>query len=394
MRKKINLLLIILIVVLSVCQLGVFGQTGNAENEPLEYFDFSIDGAISGPTATNKYYSWQGENGMLRPTGTNEDKIEFVFNEEYEALQINFNGDMVTNGSCLWLSLREAFEVSEGKSYYIVFKYKYLGDTEGGFLSPTQLLTGYSSVNNWSPANSGGRVLKSLTAAGMPTIQDGEWLLSFARISWTDKMTSIEYDGEKTNIKVIRTSLEDKISNGSVVLKSIALFEDHAGLGTMDKITEDVVKDLRTTPPVMFSMKKNFTSGEEVKYTLDDENAESVTFYENVDGEWKAMEGTPQEDGEYRIEVKLKDGYWFDRAWLGTSEDVANGILVYEFTIGEDVSETPEPTDEKPKETQKPDSTPKDEDGKGGNTGIIIGVVIGLVVIAAVVVVIIVRKKK
>ena len=80
MRKKINLLLIILIVVLSVCQLGVFGQTGNAENEPLEYFDFSIDGAISGPTATNKYYSWQGEN-ECRPTGVNEDKIEFVFNE-------------------------------------------------------------------------------------------------------------------------------------------------------------------------------------------------------------------------------------------------------------------------------------------------------------------------
>ena len=44
-------------------------------------------------------------------------------------------------------------------------------------------------------------MLKSLTAAGMPTIQDGEWLLSFARISWTDKMT-IEYDGEKTNIRL------------------------------------------------------------------------------------------------------------------------------------------------------------------------------------------------
>lgn len=58
------------------------------------------------------------------------------------------------------------------------------------FCSPNQMLSGYSSVNNWSASNSGGRVLKSLNAAGMPTITDGDWLLSFVRISWQDKMTS------------------------------------------------------------------------------------------------------------------------------------------------------------------------------------------------------------
>lgn len=397
MKRRILLLTLITAIILSFGAINIFAETSNAENEPLQFFDFSLEEGILSPDNTRNYYSWSNEGMLLRPTGTNEGKMVFSYNEEHKALQIDFNDTMVSNGSCLWFSLSEAYEVSENKSYYLVFKYKYNGTATSGFLSANQMLAGYSSVNNWSVSNSGGRVLKSLTAAGMPTITDGEWLLTFVRVSWIDKMTSIEYDADKTNIKVIRTSLIDTMSNDSVLLKSVALFEDNGGLATKASINENDVKTLRTTAPVSFSMNKTFASADKVSYFLDDENVKSVAFYQKDNGEWKAIEGTPGADGTYRIEVVLNDGYYFESSWLSTSEDVDKGVLVYEFTVGEVVKETevPSNTDEDPKTTAKPGSTSEDKDEvEKSSNGLIIGVIIAAVVVVTVVIAVIVRKKQ
>lgn len=134
MKKRIILLTLVTILILSFCSISIFAETNNASNEPVEFFDFSLEDCIFEPNETSKFYSWKSESMLLRPTGSNEDKMVFSYNEEYKALQIDFNDVMTTNGSCLWFSLSEAHEVSADKSYYLVFRYKYNGNATSGFL--------------------------------------------------------------------------------------------------------------------------------------------------------------------------------------------------------------------------------------------------------------------
>ncbi len=394
MIKRILLFTLVSVLILSFNSICIFAEANNASNEPVELFDFSIEDSIFEPDDTNKFYSWKSSGLLLRPTGTNEGKIVFSYNQEHKALQMDFNDDMATNGSCLWFSFSEAHEISAEKSYYLVFRYKYNGKATSGFLSPNQLLAGYSSVNIWSGSNSGGRVLKTLNAAGMPTISDGEWLVTFVRVSWQDRIS--EYDADKANIRIIRTSLVDTMSNDSVLLKSVALFEDSAGLSTMQVVDENAIKGLRSTAPVYFSMKDSFESADKVSFNIDEEYVKSIAYYEKADAEWKKTDA-PKADGTYRIEVALKDGYYFESSWLGKSEDVDKGILLYEFTVGEVQKETeaPSKTEEVQKKTEKPNNGSNDNtDDNKGSKGLIVFIIIAAIVVAAVVVFIVIRKKQ
>lgn len=394
MKKRVFILALVALFIFSIFPQAEEKSLSQAANEAVHYLDFSLDGGIVEAEDSNSVYKWTSDGDLLMPTGVNQSEIKFSYNDENKALQIDFDGAMETNLSCLWISLSEAYEVSPENSYYLAIKYKYMKENVTGFLSRTQLLVGYSSVGTWSEADSGGRILKSLTAAGMPILQDGDWLVAVARISFNDRITTINYNEDKFNIKVIRTSLEESISNESVLLKSISIFEDHSGLSELEALTEENIKDLRITAPVYFSMKNKFDTVDEIAFSVDDEHLASYTYQEKTGDSWQEIEGKPSKNGEYRLELVLNKGYYFQKSFIGVSDEVEKGILHYGFTVGEIAEETPSTKTQEPTSTNGASNNDGEKDKNSGNIGLIIAIISAIIIIAVIAFIIYKRKNK
>lgn len=377
-------------------------ELSQAANEPIVFFDFSQEDKIverGDDSSHPNVYTWRDGGLLVLPTGANVEAIDMEYNDEWSALQMNFNGQMSHNLSCLWLGLGGALELDPENAYYVAIRYRYMKDGVTGFLSEDQCLAGYSSVNNYSESNPGGRVLYQLTKWGMPTLQDGDWLVTFMRISIGDKFS--DYEPDRANIGVIRTSLDDKISNESVLVQSIGIFQDtDLYLANLPELTEENVAGLRSTVGVYFAMRENFVRAQSVEYKMDETHVKSVKWYKagEAEGSWNELEGKPTEDGSYKVEIELEPEYWFEASVNGASEHT----MTREFTVGAEAevtaaaNATPSGGNNAGENASKTTSgkTAGEDSDKGGFNKLFVIIPVCVVVAAAAVVAALVLKKK